>query len=222
MSCTLKRALAGAAFACLAVTAAEAATVTIDSFDTGYYQNGGGTPSNNNIIEDSTRNNYFAFDLSGVSGAVTGATLTIFGGNGSYSTARSSVLFTVYDVSTEIGALTTRAGGTAAFADLGSGTAYGSATIATPLSFGAMPEVVVDLAGGLADINASLGALFALGGGSDLTGNDGFLWISSNLATSAARLTLEVTTPVPLPASLPLLLASVGAFVALRRRSRQA
>jgi len=65
-----------------------AATTVINSYASGFYQNTGATPSagSTNIIEDSTRNNYFAFDLSGT---VTGAKLTIFGGKAfSFSTAR--------------------------------------------------------------------------------------------------------------------------------------
>src|SRR5215813_7545998 len=98
----------------LAVLSAAASTVTITSYASGFYQNTGGTPSlgSTNIIEDSTRNNYFAFDLSnlsGLSGKVTGAKLTIFGGNGFFffnSTTPPTVTYSIYDVSTNISALT--------------------------------------------------------------------------------------------------------------------
>jgi hypothetical protein len=198
-----------------------AATTVINSFASGFYQNTGATPSagSTNIIEDSTRNNYFAFDLSGVSGTVTGAKLTIFGGNGFFffnSTTPATVTYSIYDVSTNIGALTDHTAGAAAFTDLGSGSAYGSTPI-TVVS-GSAPPLVIDLLGGLADINAALGGLFALGGGSSLVANQGFLW-SSSFGNPAAQLTLETT---PIPAALPLF-ATVfggGGLVAWRRRRK--
>jgi len=202
-----------------------AATTVINSYASGFYQNTGGTPSlgSTNIIEDSTRNNYFAFDLSGVSGTVTGAKLTIFGGNGFFSfnsTTPATVTYSIYDVSTNIGALTGHSAGAAAFTDLGSGSVFGSTSIAvTSTPFGSMPQLEIDLSGALNDIAAALGGLFALGGGSNLVSNQGFLWISST-RDPAAQLTLETT---PIPAALPLF-ASVfggGGLVAWRRRRKQ-
>jgi hypothetical protein len=202
-----------------------AATTVINSYASGFYQNTGGTPSlgSTNIIEDSTRNNYFAFDLSGVSGTVTGAKLTIFGGNGFFSfnsTTPATVTYSIYDVSTNISALTGHSAGAAAFTDLGSGSVFGSTSIAvTSTTFGSMPQLEIDLSGALNDITAALGGLFALGGGSNLVSNQGFLWISST-RDPAAQLTLETT---PIPAALPLF-ASVfggGGLVAWRRRRKQ-
>ncbi|MFV0474469.1 MAG: hypothetical protein ACK5MQ_09745, partial [Pikeienuella sp.] len=110
----------------LAAPVAGAATVNVDSYASGYYQNTGATPGagSTNIIEDSTRNNYFAFDLSGITGKVTGAKLTLPGGNGRYflyGGAPSAIEYAIRDVSTDIDALTGHAGGAGAFADLGSG-----------------------------------------------------------------------------------------------------
>ena len=79
---------------------------------------------------------------------------------------------------------------------------------------------MIDLSGGLNDINAALGGLFALGGDSSLVSNQGFLWSSSFLGP-AAQLTLETT---PIPAALPLF-ASGGAllgFLGWRRKRKQA
>lgn len=206
---------------CCVPSGAAATTVTIDSYASGFYQNSGGTPSlgSTNIIEDSTRNNYFAFDLSGLSGTVTGAKLTIFGGNGFFffnSTTPAAVTYSIYDVSTNIGALSGHTAGATAFTDLGSGSVYGSASIA--VISGSAPQLEIDLSGGLNDITATLGGLFALGGGSSLVSNQGFLWSSSS-RDPAAQLTLETT---PLPAALPLY-ATVfggGGLVAWRRRRK--
>ena len=207
------------------VSGAAATTVTISSYASGYYQNTGGTPSagSTNIIEDSTRNNYFAFDLSSIAGTVTGAKLTILGGNGSYSfnsTTPANVTYTIYDVSTDINALTGHTAGPAAFTDLGSGSIFGSTSVDYTSTFGAMPQLVIDLSGELNDIIAALGGLFALGGGSNLVANQGFLWISSTF-NPAAELTLEVSA-VPLPAALPLFATGLGilGFAGWRRKRK--
>lgn len=188
-----------------------AATTVINSFASGWYQNSGGTPSpgTTNIIEDSTRNNYFAFNLSGVSGTVTGAKLTIFGGNGFFifnSTTPATVTYSIYDVSANVDVLTNHTAGLATFTDLGSGSVYGSTSSAVSTTFGSMPQLVIDLSGGLDAINAALGGLFALGGGSNLVSNQGFLWSSSS-ANPAAQLELETT---PVPAALPLFATVFG------------
>ena len=215
-----------AALSVAASVSGAAATTVINSNASGFYQNTGGTPSlgSTNIIEDSTRNNYFAFDLSGLSGlsgTVTGAKLTIFGPNGLFlfnSTTPATVTYSIYDVTTNIGALTGHTAGAAAFTDLGSGLVYGSTSFAA--TTGSSPQLVIDLSGGLNDINAALGSLFALGGDSSLVSNQGFLWSSSFLGP-AAQLTLETT---PIPAALPLF-ASGGAllgFLGWRRKRKQA
>ncbi len=211
--------VAALSFAVFAPGAA-ATTVTINSFASGFYQNTGGTPSlgSTNILEDSTRNNYFAFDLSGLSGTVTGAKLTIFGPNGLFlfnSTTPATVTYSIYDVTTNIAALTGHTAGAGAFTDLGSGLVYGSTSFAA--TTGSSPQLVIDLAGGLNNITAALGGLFALGGGSSLVSNQGFLW-SSSFHDPAAQLTLETT---PIPAALPLFATVLGGsgLFAWRRRN---
>ena len=212
-----------AALSFAASASGAAAATVINSYASGFYQNTGATPSpgSTNIIEDSTRNNYFAFDLAGLSGTVTSAKLTIFGSNGLFlfnSTTPATVTYSIFDVSTNIGALTGHTAGAAAFTDLGSGLVYGSTSFAATTA--ASPQLVIDLAGGLNNINAALGSLFALGGGTSLVSNQGFLWSSSTL-DPAAQLTLEFATP--LPAALPLFASGLGALGLLGwRRKRKA
>lgn len=212
---------AGLAALMLVPSAASAASFTLNSVQTGFFQNSGGTSNAPTLIEDSTRNNYFVFDLSAVTGKVTSAVLTIFA-NGNYSNpvAASSISYSLFDVQTPISKLLDGTGGSAAFADLGSGTQYGTTTVATPTSFAAMPQVTVALTGALTDLANAAGKQFAIGGDSSLTGNNGFLWISSS-RSPAASLTLETAkiAPVPLPASLPLLAVAVGLIALLRRRA---
>lgn len=169
-----------------------------------------------NIIESDFFNNFFTFDLAGLSGTVTGATLSIFA-NGRYQTTLDQVTYTVYDASSD--PATTQ--GATAFADLGSGTVYGSTTILTPGASGAMPRVDIELSGALADLTAGLGGIFHLGGTSDLPRGNSFLWLSSNNPEPVAQLSLSFApAPIPLPAGLPLLLAGFGALaLAARRRA---
>ena len=199
----------------LASTTAHAASVEVYAYDTGWYQNGFHSTGNENIaVGLGGYNNFFAFDLSTVTGTVTSATLAI-AANGSPLNTNPSVTYNVYDVTTDIGSLVAGTGGAAAQTDLGSGTLYGSTTI-TALSGNPMPAVTVGLAGGLTDINAALGGLFAVGGASDATS---YLWGSSN-GVGNVKLVLEIGA-VPLPAAFPLFLAALGGLgIAARRRKR--
>jgi hypothetical protein len=226
-------------FVAVSASAASASTAVVNAYDAGYYQNSGGTPTYNGLTEDSTRNNYFVFDLSGVSGTVIGATLTIFNtgvnsvgtptGNGNYmfqSGAPAPVTYSIYDVTaTSIAALVAHTAGAAAFTDLGNGAVYGSTSITNPspgaFAFGAMPQLTINLANGLSDINGALGGLLAMGGSSDLPANQGFLWISpADFPT--IQLSLEVQQ-TPVPAALPLFATGLGALglIAHRRKRKQ-
>ena len=107
--------------------------------------------------------------------------------------------YSIYDVTTDIGALTGHTAGAAAFTDLGSGLVYGSTSFAA--TTGSSQQLVIDLSGGLNDINAALGGLFALGGDSSLVSNQGFLWSSSFLGPAAHDLLqrlLIVASSVPI------------------------
>lgn len=212
--------------ACLAVVGlgapAFAATVDFQAIDNGYYRADGSHRSKNTGIAVGgpsvlNLNNWFLFDLSSLAEQIVSATLTIYQGNGAYVALASSAEYSLHDVTTDLGALRSGAGGAAAYADLGSGVDYGSSVITAPKwGIGSMPEVVVDLSGALTDLNGSRGGLFALGGSTDLKA--GFLWAGSHGA-SAAKLTLETAvSPVPLPAGGLLLISAVAGAGLLRRR----
>ncbi len=70
----------------------------------------------------------------------------------------------------------------------------------------------------MTDLNAALSGTFAIGGASDLTASNHFIWLSSNAGGPVASLGL---TPVPLPAGLALaggaLLSLAGLRLACRR-----
>jgi len=204
----------------LGASAANAITVSIDSYDNGWDKSSGAHyTSNTNIIAGSTYNNWFAFDLSSVFGNITSATLTIFAKNGKYLNSSSSALYQVFDVSTNIDTLTGGRGGLAAYKDLETGKLYGETKIATPgTSSQVMPAVSVGMQNALNDINAARGGRFAVGGSTEVSR---YLWGFSNFDT-AANLTLTTSlVAVPLPATLSLLgLSVLGLGVAARRRRR--
>jgi len=209
----------------VSASAASAGTVTVNSNAVGYYQNNAFNSGTNggNLIEDGTRNNFFAFDLSGISGQVTAATLTISGDNGYFifnSATPGTVTYSVYDVTTDVNALKNfTANRIDTFNDLSSGKLYGSTSIDNTSTFGTMPALVIALteAGFLNDITAALGGLFALGGTSNLGYDQGFLWSSSSGTPTAAQLTLEVAQ-TPLPGALWLFGSALAGFFGLRWR----
>ena len=102
--------------------------------------------------------NFFVFDLSGVTGDVVSVTLSAanYGGVGPPAT------LTLYDVATPAATLTaTATGATGVFADLGSGTVYGSLAVANP---NASPLSVPFNPSGVTAVQAAAGRTFAIGG----------------------------------------------------------
>jgi Fe-S cluster biogenesis protein NfuA len=106
-------------------------------------------------------NNWFVFDLSGVDEVITGASLMLWNPN-NFVSGDLTENFQLFDVSTPIDDLISSFGGLGVFADLGSGTSYGSYTL-TPASSGAQVTIPLNAAG-LAALNAGLGERVAMGG----------------------------------------------------------
>lgn len=213
----IQRIFLGAAFAA-ALAASSANAGSVGSFDSfAVTSSGQVTP---NILEGDFRNNVFRFDLTGIVGHIVSATLSILP-TGTYTTgtAIDSVQYAIYEVTSDLAALGTTAARTAAFTDFGSGTFYGSTSIATPGFSGAMPAVTIVLnQAAVGDLNAALGGTFAIGGTSNLPAGNTFVWSSSNASEPVATLTYEVA-PVPVPAALPMLLAALGGLGLLRCRA---
>jgi PEP-CTERM motif len=178
--------------------------VDYTAFDSGHYDNLGGQIStnyqagfdgfNNNPLSEVR--NYFAFDLSDLTGAITSATLTIpsnpFGIGYNNTSGSDSITYMNWDVSTSVDNLLDGTNGTSTFADLGSGEKFGSALVHE----GDLATTVTLGAAALDDIAAAEGKEFAIGG--------------SAMATVA---------PVPEASTWVMMIAGFGLMgVALRRR----
>jgi hypothetical protein len=157
-----------------------ALAVTIDTTRFGIYESFGGfshTPNTTQLRYDVgssfsdpattvLQRNYFVFDLAGVTGTVTGATLTIFSPSAPTMTNASDTL-AIFDVTTPVNTLIGNPAGAGSyaseFADLANGTQYGSVLL-NPGAIQAGTQINIPLANALSNINAQKGGLFAVGG----------------------------------------------------------
>lgn len=220
----------------LAWTAGAQADTTLQAVGGGWFSNTGEhIEFNDNYVvggglDGYTRNNYFLFDLSGVGGTVTAATLRIYNPSApaspgfpfGYTSADPTETYALFDVSTAffdtplpggnyvagygIGSLA----GQAIFSDLGSGASYGATTVSLADN-GHFVEISLNAAG-LAALNAS-GGLFAVGGA--ITTLDGLvnkesLFVSAFLSSVGPNVPQLVISSVPEPSASLLLLAGLG------------
>jgi hypothetical protein len=171
--------------------------------------------------------NFFTFDLSSVSGTVTGATLTVPNTSCGASGGVASTTYELWDVTSSADDLAASdavlsAAGQAVFADLGTGTSYGSTPVAASPAAVSVPLG----ADGLAALQAATGSgFFAIGGSYSSTTNS--LFLSSTFAC-VPTLTVSVADVVDTPmangqvlvgvAGLALLV--VGGTFVVRRRGR--
>jgi len=160
---------------------------------------------------------YFVFDLSGVTGTVTGATLTIFSPSHPTMTNASDTL-AIFDVTTPVNTLIGNAEGAGAygseFADLANGTQYGSLLL-NPATIQTGTQLNISLANALNDINAHQGGLFAVGGTIsplNLISGGGPYYLNGGTFAPNAQLTLQTSaTSVPEPTTgLLMLIGGAG------------
>ena len=223
----------------LCASAQQAAAVTIDATDRGWYGDdgthntsilnylagdcdGGTCVAGSNTGIDEFRN-FFVFDLSGVTGPITAATLILhntdgtaqFPNNVGFFSDTGSETYLVNEVSTAIASLLAGTGGVAVFNDLGGGTPFGSIT-ATSAANGTFVEIDLNSAA-ITALNLASG-LFAFGGA--ITTLNGFADEETLFAFSSNNLSdtqLELTV-VPEPSTVLLLAAGIALLGALRTR----
>lgn len=156
------------------------AGTTLYATGAGWFSNAGehSQPNDNYAVgggqDGYVRNNFFLFDLSGVSGPITSATLRVYNPNApvsagfpyGYTSSDPTENYAVFDVSTPVANLASGYGigslaGQAIFRDLGSGQNFGMTTVSLADN-GKFVEVSLN-ASALTALNAAVG-LFALGG----------------------------------------------------------
>ena len=127
----------------------------VDDYAAGWFA--GGSPGQIELRD------YFVFDLSSVTGTIVSALLRVSTAPPAfirYGSSDPSETFTLFDVATALGTLTTGPDSTTVFDDLGTGTPYGGVTVTSAL--GTTVDVPLDAAG-IAFLQGSSGQV-ALGG----------------------------------------------------------
>ena len=141
---------------------------------TGSYLAGFCGSSDGCLGDDLTSRNFFVFDLSGLSSLATGASLALFNPDASvlpgsglpvapgYISTAPSLTYTNFDVSSPIDPTTGTSTAADVYADLGSGTMYGSSVV-SPADNGRFVTVALN-SSAIAGINGRSGGSFAIGG----------------------------------------------------------
>jgi hypothetical protein len=145
-------------------------------------------------------NNFFTFDISGLSGTVVSATLNLQRFEGGSNLGNATQSYSLYDVSTDAAVLNFNSGTNGAiFNDLGSGTNYGNYSV----TVAGDPEEILNfslLSSAISDINN------AISNGSE------FFSIGGTLNPGGAT--------VPEPASILGLLTVAGLGLSMKRKNR--
>jgi len=156
-------------------------TIQLDAIARGWYQADGGdngSSSGSNYIagvcgsldscsgNDTPLRNWFAFDLEGIQGPVTAATLFLAvppdnGGDLGFYSPQGTETYSLYSIELGVPAIVAGAG-IPGYDDLGTGTEYGSNTY-TAADMGTTPGIVLNAAA-LAAINEAVGGDFGIGG----------------------------------------------------------
>jgi hypothetical protein len=204
--------------------------ITINAFDRGWYNDEGfHAPVIENYaagrcvpcsLAASEIRNFFVFDLSGVSGPISSATLRL--STRGFSSADATEIYTVFDVSTLLASLAAGTGGVAAFNDLGSGVSYGS-RIYSESDEGFIRDILLG-GSAITALEAALGGTFGIGGAlTSLSSRSDFEAVFGEAALDPGTVSLVLETgvrDVPEPASL-LLFGTALACLAARRSRRQ-
>jgi hypothetical protein len=218
------RLLLGVAILGMTAASARASTITISTIQHGWWDSTGRhTATNLNYAtgDDATgldHRSFFVFDLSGVTGTISTATLR-FNPPSGYNSPDPTETLSFFDVTTSSATLlATGVGQVVIYNDLGTGVSYGLRSV-SPADNNTIVTQLLNAAA-TAAIQAALGGSFAVGGALTTLNQPAraeVMFSFSNL--QATELVLEVTE-VPEPTSVLLVATGVVAVARRRRRSR--
>lgn len=164
--------------------------------------------------------NYLAFDLSGVSGNIIGATLRLQNPVESWTTPPT---YTIYDVTAPSNVVKSSQlvlndpVGVGVFNDLGSGTSFGSILVDGSFS-GGIAEISINSAG-IAALNAAKGGDFVFGGSLSASFDEQFVFGFTHDGVFVRELVLQ-TASVPEPSSALLMIGASIAALRLRKHKK--
>lgn len=208
----------------------QAGVITLNAVDSGWY-NGGihGSGNDNYFVGEigSEYRNFFVFDLSSVGENILTAELRLYNPVNGYSSPDATETYDLYDVTTAVGTLTADNGagnGSAVFADLGTGTQFGSRVVS-----GADNNTLVSIllnGSAVSNLNAA-SSLWAIGGRlSTVTpggSNEFFTGFTGGQFARELVLTTGPAPTVPEPGTLALLgVGGVGMAAGAWRNKRKA
>jgi hypothetical protein len=168
---------------------------------------------------------------------ITSATLTFYGGNGTYSSPKPSETLGLFDYTGSINALLNNQNNAGIYNDLGTGVSYGEATVTNPLGQFSI-TLTAEAIAALNDAINNLDQKFVVGGAllSLAPVRDGDNWYSDGQLFAAfgpnpalehaGFLTLETGNAAPgetpIPGALPLFVSGLGAMgiLAYRRKKK--
>ncbi|WP_297325151.1 PEP-CTERM sorting domain-containing protein [Nitrosomonas sp.] len=126
-----------------------------DEFNKNYFA---GTCSNCGDHGNGNINDYFTFDLSGISGTITSASLNLY----TYSVAGSSVEFQLFDITSPLSEVHATGTNAAVYNDLMTGASYGS-FIYNPSDSNEFRSILLNT-DGISALNSAIGGEFGIGG----------------------------------------------------------
>jgi hypothetical protein len=228
----IKAALNVAVLGVLTLQGLRGGTLNFNAVDSGWYQSTTGSNSQGLVSSPNyfagefpntngfNYNNFFVFNISGVTGTILSATLSIDDG-GTGAVVGGPLTFNVGSVVDSAASVENTSPSTTVFSDLASGTLFGSDSgITSP------GTVLINLDGAALTALGSAGTGFVFGGYITpiLDGSNHFLFTNPfNPSDPSPVVTLSIVTTsgAPEPASVALMGAGlVGLFLLARRRAR--
>lgn len=147
-------------------------------------------------VGDGNTNDYFTFDLSGISGTITSASLNLY----TYSVVGSSVEFQLFDITSPLSEVHASGTNAAVYNDLMTGVSYGS-FIYNPSDSNEFRSILLNT-DGVSALNSAIGGEFGIGG------------------TVTGGIEGPPPSPIPEPETYAMWLAGLGLLGFLRYRRK--